>query len=369
MARYFIGIDLGTTNTALAYVDTQAKGKNLRPTTFPIPQLIAAGQVGTANLLPSFYYLPGQHDLPAGATNLPWNQSASEVVGRFARDQGAKVPGRLVSSAKSWLCHAGVDRTAPLLPWGGPPEVPRLSPLEVSTRYLKHLADGWNHAHKATGADRLEQLPVVLTVPASFDDVARSLTAEAAKQAGFLSVSLIEEPQAAFYAWLATHSATEAGQLQAGMRCLVVDVGGGTTDLSLIRAIEEGGEIGFARDAVGDHLLLGGDNMDLALAKSIETRARGGKLDANQFGSLIQACRQAKEALLGPNPPEKVPITLVGRGRSVIAGSVTTEVTLADVQAAIMDGFFPFVPYDAEPQRAGKTGLQEMGLQIGRAHV
>jgi hypothetical protein len=364
MARYLVGIDLGTTNSALAYVDTQAKvkGGRVKLHTFDVPQLVAAGQAGEQPLLPSFLYLPGPHDLQPGATALPWNPNATEVVGVFARNHGAKIPGRLVSSAKSWLCHPGVDRTAPLLPWGAPPDVPRLSPLEASAKYLKHFVEAWNYAHKNEPVARLEEQQVVLTVPASFDDVARNLTAEAAKQAGLKNVALLEEPQAAFYAWLGTHTPQEAGKLTPGMRCVVVDVGGGTSDFSLIRAAEEQGELAFVRDAVGEHLLLGGDNMDLALARSIETKLPAGRLDAAQFGALVQACRAAKEALLGANPPEQYPVTVVGRGRSVVGGTVSVNVTADDVRRVVLDGFFPAVPYEAAPNRAGRAGLQEMGL-------
>ena len=362
MARYLVGIDLGTTNTALAYIDLKAKAKGgPKLHTFPVPQLVGPGQVGEQPLLPSFLYLPGPHDLPEGATALPWDPNAHEVVGQFARTHGAKVPGRLVSSAKSWLCHPGVDRTAPLLPWAAPPEVTRLSPLEVSAKYLRHLVNAWNAAKGRAAEDHLEECPVVLTVPASFDDVARNLTAEAAKQAGLKHVTLIEEPQAAFYCWLGMHTADDAGRVEPGMRCVVVDVGGGTSDFSLIRAGEEGGELTFARDAVGDHLLLGGDNMDLALAKGVEAKLSG-RLDAGQFGALVQACRGAKEALLGPNPPADYAVTVVGKGRSVIAGSVTAHVTPADVTEILFHGFFPQVPFDAEPARTARTGLQEMGL-------
>jgi len=360
MSRYLVGIDLGTTNTAVAYVDTASKasaGPKLH--TFPVPQVTAAGQVGSLDLLPSFLYLPGPHDLAPGSINLPWKKEPSEVVGAFARNHGAKVPGRLVSSAKSWLCHSGVDRTAPLLPWAGPPDVPRLSPLEVSARYLRHLVEAWNAGHKPE--DKLEEQIVVITVPASFDDVARNLTAEAAKQAGLKHVSLIEEPQAAFYAWLGTHSPKEAGKLKVGMRTLVVDVGGGTSDFSLIRAVEEQGEFGFVRDAVGEHLLLGGDNMDLALAKAVEAKLPG-KLDAAQFGSLVQACRGAKEALLGESAPPSYPVTVMGKGRSVVGGTLSVNITPADVAAAMFDGFFPNVPFDADPARSARVGLQEMGL-------
>ena len=361
--RYLVGIDLGTTNTALAYVDTAGRaagGPKLH--TFPVPQVVAAGQVGGPELLPSFLYLPGPHDLAPGAIDLPWKKNPPDAVGAFARSHGAKVPGRLVSSAKSWLCHPGVDRTAPLLPWAAPPDVPRLSPLEVSARYLRHLVEAWNAAPNRKPEDRLEEQAVVVTVPASFDDVARNLTAEAAKQAGLKHVTLLEEPQAAFYAWLGTHSPQEAGLLKPGMRCLVADVGGGTSDFSLIRAVEERGEFGFVRDAVGEHLLLGGDNMDLALAKTVEARLPGGKLDAARFGALVQACRGAKEALLARPAPPSYPVTVTGTGRSVVGGTVSVNVTAADVAAAVFEGFFPLVPFAADPARGARAGLQEMGL-------
>ena len=362
MARYLIGIDLGTTNSALAYVDLQAKGKGgVKLQTFPVAQLVAAGQVAELPLLPSFLYRPGPHDLPAGATALPWDAAASDVVGQFARTHGAKIAGRLVSSAKSWLCHPGVDRTAPLLPWAAPPEVERLSPLAVSAKYLRHFVDAWNAAPGRKPEDHLEECPVVLTVPASFDDMARNLTAEAAKQAGLKHVTLIEEPQAAFYCWLGMHSVEESGQLKPGMRCVVIDVGGGTSDFSLIRAAEDQGSLAFLRDAVGDHLLLGGDNMDLALAKAVEAKLSQ-KLDAGQFGTLVQACRGAKESLLGPKAPAEHIVTIMGKGRSVIAGTLSATVTAADIHAALLDGFFPQVAYDSEPERAARAGLQEMGL-------
>ncbi len=364
MSRYLIGIDLGTTNSALAYVDTDEKTKTGRPKlrTFAVPQLLGSGQVGELPLLPSFLYLPGPHELPPGAIALPWNANASDAIGTFARNHGAKVPGRQVSSAKSWLCHPGVDRTAPLLPWASPPDVIRISPLEASAKYLRHLVDAWNHAKAKSPSDRLEEQFVAITVPASFDDVARNLTADAAKQAGLKHVVLLEEPQAAFYAWLGTHTAKEANRVKPGMRCLVVDVGGGTSDFSLIRAGEGQGDLAFLRDAVGEHLLLGGDNMDLALAKAIEAKLPGGKIDAAQFGGLIQACRTAKEALLVPSPPESYPVTVVGRGRSVVGGTVSVPISQADVRSVLFDGFFPTVSRDAEPSRVARAGLQEMGL-------
>ena len=330
---------------------------------FPVRQLVAAGETRELPLLPSFLYRPGPHDLAPGATELPWDKAATDVVGAFARGHGAKVPGRLVTSAKSWLSHPGVDRTAPLLPWGAPPDVDRVSPQEASAKYLRHLVEAWNHAPGRKPDELLQDQPVVLTVPASFDDVARTLTADAAKQAGLKHVTLLEEPQAAFYAWLGTHTPKEAGRLKPGMRCVVIDVGGGTSDFSLIRCVEEQGEFGFVRDAVGDHLLLGGDNMDLALAKAAEAKLPAGRLDAAGFGALIQACREAKEQLLGDKPPaDGVPVTVVGRGRSVVGGTLSVTLTVDDVRAALLDGFFPTVEYTSEPGRAARGGLQEMGL-------
>ncbi len=364
MSRYLVGIDLGTTNIALSYVDTKEPTKSEGPKlrTFPIPQLVAAGQIANRDLLPSFLYLPGSHDLPAGSIALPWNPNAIDVIGLFARNHGAKIPGRQVSSAKSWLCHAGVDRKAPLLPWGSPPDVERLSPLEVTTRYLKYVIQSWNHSKAKKPEEQLEKQSVVITVPASFDDVARNLTAEAAKLAGFQDVSLLEEPQAAFYAWMGTCPRAESGRLKPGMRCLVVDVGGGTSDFSLIRVGETSGELTFLRDAVGDHLLLGGDNMDLALAKAVEAKLPGGRVEPAQFGTLIQACRNAKEELLAPKAPASVAVTVVGRGRSVVGGTISHSVTRADVDSAVLEGFFPSVPLGTEPDRVNRTGLQEMGL-------
>jgi hypothetical protein len=369
MSRYLIGIDLGTTNSALAYVDLERKSKAGRPEvqTFAIPQLVAPAELAGRALLPSFLYLPGAHDLPPGSVALPWDPARSYAVGEFARNHGGRVPGRLVTSAKSWLCHAGVDRSAPILPWGAPPDVARISPVEASARYLRHMIESWNFAMAQDRPDdRLEKQTVVLTVPASFDDVARNLTVEAARQGGFENITLLEEPQAAFYCWLlqsAIHQSAAATSLKPGMRCLVVDIGGGTSDFSLIRAIEQEGELGFVREAVGDHLLLGGDNMDLALAKFVEARLPGaGRLDAAQYGMLTQACRNAKEILLGPEPPATYTVTVMGRGRQVVGGAQHTALTAADVRQILFEGFLPVMPRDAEPIRGPRTGLHEMGL-------
>lgn len=366
MTRYLIGIDLGTTNSALAYIDLQVPrhGGVPRIEHFQAPQLVKPGETSPRDLLPSFLYLPGPHDLPPGSTALPWDAACPYAVGEFARNHGARVPGRLVTSAKSWLCHAGVDRSAPLLPWSAPPDVTRISPVEASTRYLRHFVDAWNYAKAGNDPNlRLERQAVVLTVPASFDEVARTLTVEAARAAGIENLTLLEEPQAAFYCWLAAHSTKEAARIRPGDQCLVVDVGGGTTDFSLIQAVEQEGELAFVRQAVGDHLLLGGDNMDLALAKFVESKLpSAGKLDAAQYGMLTQACRQAKEALLHPDPPATFAVTVMGRGRQVIGGSLHAALTPTDVRQAIVEGFFPFVDAAAEPQRGARAGLHEMGL-------
>ncbi len=365
--RYLIGIDLGTTNSALAFVDlerTPRAGPRVDIKPFPVPQLAAPGEMKDRPLLPSFLYIPGEHDLPAGSTALPWDPTRNYVVGEFARNHGGKVPGRLVTSAKSWLCHPGVDRTSALLPWSGPPDVPRVSPVEASTRYLRHFIEAWNFAI-AKGRDdhRLEKQAVVLTVPASFDDVARTLTMEAATKAGYENVTLLEEPQAAFYCWLATHPPAEAARLRPGSHCLVVDVGGGTTDFSLIKAVEDKGELAFTREAVGDHLLLGGDNMDLALAKFVESKLpQAGRLDATQYALLTQACRAAKEVLLGPNPPAQQTVTVTGRGRSVIGGTLHAPLTPADVKQVIFEGFFPLSNLEDRPTKGARGGLHEMGL-------
>ncbi|MFM7151763.1 MAG: Hsp70 family protein [Gemmataceae bacterium] len=375
MPRYLIGIDLGTTNSALAYFDLSRPPRpdgrvDIQP--FAVPQLVAPAEVRDRPLLPSFLYLPGPHDLPAGSTALPWDANRDFVVGEFARNHGGKIPGRLVASAKSWLCHSGVDRGAPLLPWSGLPDVTRVSPVEASSRFLRHFVESWNHSMaRGDTSKNLENQLVVLTVPASFDDVARTLTMEAAAKAGLNSVILLEEPQAAFYCWLATHPPAELAHLKPGARCLVVDVGGGTTDFSLIEAVEEKGELGFIRQAVGDHLLLGGDNMDLALAKFLEAKLpQAGRLDAVQYSLLTQGCRQAKELLLSPHPPEKQTVTVVGRGRAVIGGSMHASLSPEDVRQVLLDGFFPFVGREDAPRVSGRAGLHEMGLPyVGDAAI
>jgi hypothetical protein len=363
-SRFVVGIDLGTTNSAVAYVDT-GRGDTPASEGLAIPQVVSPGVVEDRSLLPSFLYLPGPNEQPAGSLKLPWDAIRDYCVGEFARNFGSQVPTRLVSSAKSWLCHAGVDRRAPILPWKAPEEGRKVSPLEAATRYLKHLAESWNaKVAKDVAGHRLEQQDIILTVPASFDAVARELTVEAARAAGFENLTLLEEPQAAFYAWLDACGEGWRDQVRVGDLILVADVGGGTTDFTLIEVGEEGGNLSLTRLAVGDHLLLGGDNMDLALAHTAGQAfaAKGAKLDAAQMLQLAHSARAAKETILGSATATSAPVTVLGRGSKVIGGTLKGELTRAEVERVILDGFFPECGRDAEPVRQRTTGLQELGL-------
>jgi molecular chaperone DnaK (HSP70) len=355
-ARYLVGIDLGTTNTACAYVDAHASSKAIR--VFPIPQLVAPGRVETRETLPSFCYLAGEHDLPAGSLDLPWATGRSWCAGVLAREQGARVSGRLVASAKSWLCHGGVDRTAPILPWGAAADVAKLSPVDASARTLAHLREAWD----ARFPEPLAEQDVVLTVPASFDEAARELTLEAAAAAGVPRVVLVEEPLAAFYAWLVGHERDWRERVATTPVVLVVDVGGGTTDFSIVAARGSRGEVSLERVAVGDHLLLGGDNMDIALARAAEARlVPGGQLDAPRFHLLVSQCRAAKESMLADGAIESAPVTVPGRGTGVVGGTLATAIGRGELEGIVLDGFFPVVSADARPDRRA-TGIREWGL-------
>jgi hypothetical protein len=364
-SRFVIGIDLGTTNCAVAYVDTGA-GAEAKVTPFPILQVVGPGVVEERPLLPSFVYLPGDGEQPAGALKLPWDAQRDYCVGEFARAFGSQVPTRLVSSAKSWLCHPGVDRKAPILPHRAPDGGTRkISPVEASTRYLTHLAEAWNFVMaKNTPTNRLEVQEIVLTVPASFDAAARELTVEAARAAGFENLTLLEEPQAAFYAWLDRTGDAWRQQVKVGEWVLVADVGGGTTDFTLIEVSEDNGNLSLTRLAVGDHLLLGGDNMDLALAYFVAQAlaAKGTKLDATQMLQLTYACRNAKEELFSRPQLSSTPVTVLGKGRSLVGGSIKYELSRADVEKVLIDGFFPECGPDAEPASGRTGGLTELGL-------
>src|SRR3954467_6546871 len=358
--RYAVGIDLGTSNTALAFADLAAKDPGASVEIFPVPQLVAAGGGTPRPLLPSHLYLPGEHELPKAALSLPWDQAdPSPPVGTFARDQGARVPGRHVASAKSWLCHPSVDRTARILPWGAPPEVPRLSPVEASARILAHLRSAWDAAHPDAP---LSEQDLVVTVPASFDEGARALTLRAAEEAGLSRLVLLEEPQAAFYDWTRVHRGSLATELEGIRLIFVCDIGGGTTDFTLVvaGACPEGPVL--RRVAVGDHLLLGGDNMDIALARSVEARLST-KLGAGQWGALVQACRAAKERLLSSEAPEEMSVSVPGTGSRLVGGALSASIRRDEARALLLDGFLPEVPRDAAPVRAARaTGLAELGL-------
>jgi hypothetical protein len=367
---FLIGIDLGTTNSAVAFAD--ARRRSGRVQLFSIPQLTGPSTVEPRPVLPSFLYFSEPHEIEGGTLALPWNQQPDAIVGVFARERGATVPSRQVASAKSWLAHPGIDRRAAILPWGVD-SGPRVSPVEASARYLVHVRDAWN-ATVAGGRDelRLERQRIVLTVPASFDEEARELTVEAARLAGFGSLTLLEEPIAAFYAWVAENragGADAAGEMfmdAADHVALVCDVGGGTTDFSLIRVRVEAGMPSFERIAVGDHLLLGGDNVDLALATLVERRLAEARPDVRlaitQRSSLRRLCSAAKERMLGDDPPDRVAITVLGAGRAVIGTSMTVDLTRSDVERTI-DEFLPVTGRgETAAARDRRAGLRELGL-------
>ena len=361
-ARFSIGIDLGTTHCALSYVDMQASdGEQVVQQVLDVPQLTAPASVEGRPLLPSFLYLPHESELSPADLALPWGASQDAVAGEFARQRGAATPIRLVASAKSWLCHPGVDRRAPLLPADAPPEVERISPLAASTRYLQHLRQAWDAAHPGAPFD---QQDITVTIPASFDPAARELTAEACRAAGYQQLTLLEEPQAALYSWIQASGGGWRKQVAHGDVILVVDVGGGTTDLSLIAVLEQGGNLQLQRVAVGEHILLGGDNMDLALAYGVARKlaAEGRQLDAWQTRALAHGCRAAKEQLLADEALQAVPVVVPSRGSKLIGGSIRTEVTRAEVLALLVEGFFPPVAVSDKPQTRARAALTQLGL-------
>lgn len=349
----YLGIDLGTTNCAAA---SAPPGADAPVELLAIPQLAAPGEIFAEPLLPSALYLAGEGEFAPGALDLPWAPANGRITGRLAVRRGAETLGRLVTSAKSWLSATGAERTAPILPPDAPPEIPRVSPVEASRAYLEHIAGAWRHLFPD---EPLEDRRVVLTVPASFDEVARQLTQRAAEEAGLPELILLEEPQAALYAWLAARPDWR-DHLRPGDLILVVDVGGGTTDFTLIRAAEREGALELERIAVGDHLLLGGDNMDLALAHAVAQRLP--KLDPLQFRMLWQQCRLAKEALLEDESRTEAPVTLLGRGASLIGGAIRGKLERAEVESILIEGFFPAVSSEEMPARRRRAALGELGL-------
>ncbi len=362
--RYVIGIDLGTTNSALAYAEVTANADPFAPANvqlLPVPQLENPGEVRDEGLLPSFLYLPGASDFPAGTVALPWDPDRAYVVGRLAQKRGVENAGRLVSSAKSWLSHSAVDRTATILPFRAPEGVERVSPVEASRRYLEHLRQSWDA--KMPDAPFTAQ-QVLVTVPASFDAVARELTLEAARQAGYQNITILEEPQAAFYAWIERH-ADWRERVQLGDLILVVDIGGGTTDFSLIAVTETGGELSLNRVAVGEHILLGGDNVDLALAGVVAQRLaeKGTRIDSRQHQQLWANCRVAKEKLLDPDSKAKEqPVTILGKGTGLVGGTIKASLLRSDIERVLGEGFLPTVGSNEMPVGQRRVGLQELGL-------
>ena len=367
-SRYLIGIDLGTTNCAVAYIDTSDGTSWPSPSgirVFEVAQLTGPGEVRLAPLLPSFLYFPTEDEVSSGSVNLPWEEHPSAIAGVMARDQGALVQGRQVSSAKSWLSQSAIDRTSNILPREAEPPEPMVSAVEASARYLLHLRNAWNHAmaaeHGANPQQLFENQEIVLTVPASFDEEARELTVEAARQAGLQNLTLLEEPLAAFYAWVAEHHETLGGHLQDGELVLICDIGGGTSDFSLVRAHVQGGKVEFERTAIGEHLLLGGENLDLALARRVEQKI-GTKLSLRQHHALRIMCSAAKERLLSEQNVDRLPINILGGGRSVVGQMVSSELSRDEVSDLVTNGFLPLTASGEMPLRTRAAGLREIGL-------
>ena len=383
--RFVIGIDLGTTNSAVSYVDLYDarygdKSQKPRINIFRVPQLAGAGEVAPLSILPSFLYIPGEYDVSKESITLPWKTDSDNFAGTFARDHGSKVPSRLISSAKSWLCHSKADRNAKILPWGSGKDVAKISPVDTTCAYLKHVRKAWNYSNwnnlsgnrlnkndsnqeKDAEELYLENQVVIITVPASFDEIARDLTVEAAKKAGIHTVTLIEEPLAAFYSWLIKNENSWSEYVKPNDLILVCDVGGGTTDFTLITLRDIEGTPRFERLAVGDHLILGGDNIDLALARYVETKFKGkNNLNADRWKALCHKCREAKEMILNQKT-DSVKITLMGEGSSLISGTLSAVLKKSDLEKIMVDGFFPFVDFITNKDKNGvRKGITEFGL-------
>lgn len=361
MARYSVGIDLGTTHCVVAYQDLTASEAERTVQVLPIPQLVAPGNLAERPLLPSFIYLPHPQEFTADDIRVGWPVGDGLILGELARQLGSKTPARLVSSAKSWLSHNMQDAREAFLPLEAPEDVTKLSPQEATTRYLNYLRQAWNAKFPE---DPLEQQVITITVPASFDPAARDLTVEAARAQGFEELTLLEEPQAAFYAWLAGQGQSWRDQLQVGDTLLVVDIGGGTSDFSMIAVAEEEGELSLQRVAVGHHILLGGDNMDLALAYAVRQKLlqQGRQLDQWQVLALAHGCREAKEQMLADPSITAMPLVVPSRGSSLIGGSVRTELEREELERVLLEGFFPQVEADAQPQQRMRAALTTRSL-------
>ena len=357
--KFSVGIDLGTTHCVMSFVDTH--NEDARVEVMPIPQLTAPGTVETSSQLGSFLYQPHEHEMNPQSRVLPWSSEPKALVGAIARNLGSKTPIRLVASAKSWLCHAGVNRRDAFLPAGSPEEVEKVSPLRATELYLEHLKDAWNHANPN---HNLADQDVTITVPASFDPAARDLTAEAARNVGFVHLTLLEEPQAALYNWIDNSNDKWRDEVEVGDIVLVVDIGGGTTDLSLVEVTEDDGNLTLNRIAVGEHILLGGDNMDLALAYRLKMKLaqEGKELQPWQVQAMTHACRDAKEALLNDSELQSVPIVVPSRGSKLLGATLKTELTQEEVQQTLVDGFFPQVAITDHPVQRNRGALTQMGL-------
>ncbi|KIP73296.1 molecular chaperone DnaK [Vibrio harveyi] len=357
--KFSVGIDLGTTHCVMSFVDTH--NEDARVEVMPIPQLTAPGTVETRSQLGSFLYQPHEHEMNPQSRVLPWSSEPKALVGAVARNLGSKTPIRLVASAKSWLCHAGVNRRDAFLPAGSPEEVEKVSPLRATELYLEHLKDAWNHTNPN---HNLADQDVTITVPASFDPAARDLTAEAARNVGFVHLTLLEEPQAALYNWIDNSNDKWRDEVEVGDIVLVVDIGGGTTDLSLVEVTEDDGNLTLNRIAVGEHILLGGDNMDLALAYRLKMKLaqEGKELQPWQVQAITHACRDAKEALLNDSELQSVPIVVPSRGSKLLGATLKTELTQEEVQQTLVDGFFPQVAITDHPVQRNRGALTQMGL-------
>ncbi len=364
-ARYSVGIDLGTTHCVLSYLDLEAASDEtadaVELAVLPIPQLTQPGVIEEKDQLPSFMYMAHDSELNEGDVTLPWNEKPEDIVGSMARNLGSKTPIRLVSSAKSWLCHSGVDRHSDFLPAGSPEEVSKVSPLDATFEYLDHLTCAWDN--KFPDHPLVDQ-EVTITIPASFDPAARELTAEAASFVGYENLTLLEEPQAAVYNWLHACGDEWRNQVNVGDIILVVDVGGGTTDLSLVAVTEDEGNLTLNRVAVGDHILLGGDNMDLALAYRVKAKLaqEGKELQTWQIQAITHACRDAKEQLLLDNDVTEVPIVVPSRGSKLFGNTLRTELTREEVRETLVEGFFPNVSISDHPRAARRGALTQKGL-------
>jgi molecular chaperone DnaK (HSP70) len=360
--RYSVGIDLGTTHCVLSYVDLTDDEDEITQQVMAIPQLTSPGVVEDKKQLPSFLYLAHEAEIAEGSTTLPWTAAPDHLVGDIARNLGSKTPIRLVSSAKSWLCHAGVDCKEPILPSEAPEDVDRISPFEATKAYLQHISDAWRNQHPNAP---LDQQDLIITVPASFDPAARELTAEAAKSIGLSHALLLEEPQSALYSWINNSQGDWRNHVNIGDVILVIDVGGGTTDLSLIAVTEQDGNLELTRIAVGDHILLGGDNMDLALAYTIKAKMEkesGNRLEAWQVQALTHACRDAKEKIFNNPEADNVALVVPSRGSSLIGGTLRTELTREEVDRVLVEGFLPEVDASDRPVSRPRSGLRTKGL-------